>query len=116
LLDAETAVLESVNLHDTTSQNAVPRIQLLALNRAMSAYRMLLYVPIEYLTRVSRMNLVRRAMILDIVLGDPKRSESLAWEVGTLRVFIKRAWDWVGGVDHPVRLKFTNYIDPDFMV
>jgi hypothetical protein len=103
VLGAETAILDSVDVRDTLLDKHVPLIKREAVNRALAAYGLLLFVPIEYLPRGSRTDFVRRAMACDVILDSMGGQEDVSRGIGNLRVFMKRVWEWVGGVDHPVR-------------
>jgi hypothetical protein len=79
------------------------------LHGAISAYELLLYVPIEYLPRTQRQNLIHRAFKADLVLcqtvhghGDNQSIMDVMRSVTTLRVFLKRWFSFQSAVDHNV--------------
>lgn len=68
-----------------------------------------MFVPIEYLSKASRSDLVRRAIIADRVVLDIAKQQKEEEEgkelksLTVLRVCLKRVFGYLGGVDHSVR-------------
>lgn len=56
----------------------------------MAAYRLLLLVPVEYLSRTSRIEFTRRALIADQLISSlPDHSEQ-TYHLMIIRIFLKR--------------------------
>ena len=98
MVDTETALLDSIDIDDFPVVN---HIDIRAFNRSISVYRTLQHVPVEYFMRNSRTVLVRRAIVADMVLWNSD-FEGAHMNSFILRVFLKRIWQLVGNVDHPV--------------
>jgi hypothetical protein len=98
LLEAETSQIDSLDLHNILMQKAVAHAVTEKVDRALPAYWVLQFVPVEYLSRSSRANLVRRAMVCDVVLGAFEDVAHAISKVHHLRVFMKMAGDLTGGM------------------
>ncbi|TFK76878.1 hypothetical protein BDN72DRAFT_890675 [Pluteus cervinus] len=67
---------------------------------AAQIYQLLLLVPIEYLSKSLRADLVKRASIADIVLhNNGKRTDGLCQVATSIRLFLHRACEAVGSPD-----------------
>lgn len=70
--------------------------------RESAAYRLLLYVPAEYLTKAARTHMIKRAYLTDLQLvrslskGKNSDHASVLEDLVTLRVFLKRVIGLVG--------------------
>jgi hypothetical protein len=98
LLEEETAQIDSLDLHSVLMQKAITHAVVEKVDRALPSYWVLQYVPIEYLNRPSRANLVRRAVVCDVVLGASVDVAHAISKAHYLRVFMKMAGDWIGGM------------------
>jgi len=77
------------------------------LHRAIAAYELLLYVPIEYLPRASRLDLIRRALTADLILCQTAREDTDSTKnpvrsVTILRVFLTRWFSFQSSMNHAV--------------
>jgi len=72
--------------------------------KAASIYQLLLYVPMEYLTKPSRAELVKRALNADAFLNSMAREAN--GDTGqlliALRIFLKRVFTHTGHVESSV--------------
>jgi hypothetical protein len=71
---------------------------------AISAYELLLLVPVEYLSKACRLNLVTKAVRADVVLGTMLKEKER--QVIVLRTFLERVFTYLGRVDHSVSSLF----------
>ncbi|KII93436.1 hypothetical protein PLICRDRAFT_35642 [Plicaturopsis crispa FD-325 SS-3] len=78
------------------------------IQRAAKAYEILLHIPVEYLSRPARTDLVRRALAADYILGSLPELGSSA--IVHVRVFLKRVLSLVGSVDHPNAPGFLRHL------
>lgn len=72
--------------------------------KAASIYQLLLYVPMEYLTKSSRAELVKRALNADAFLNSTAREagEDTGRLLIVLRIFLKRVFTYTGHVESSV--------------
>ncbi|KDQ54722.1 hypothetical protein JAAARDRAFT_60187 [Jaapia argillacea MUCL 33604] len=90
------------------------------LDRAYAMYAFLLYVPIEYITKSSRTEFVRCALVLDVLSalrskgkgkeGFGRGGQGVKREVTVSRVFLGRVFGWLGVVDYPAVGQMTEYL------
>lgn len=72
--------------------------------RAISAYGLLLFCPLEYITRSFRADFVKRALDADQLIGSStKAMDELCQPLTVLRVFLKLMFVHIGSVEQPVR-------------
>ena len=102
-INAMTKFLDAIDAREFFVQDKVLQVDTKSVTHAFEVYKMLLHVPIDYMTRTARTDLVRRAMTFDAVI---LKAEGSAREIGSLRTFMKRVWEWIGAVDHPVSAQF----------
>lgn len=95
-IDAREVFVQDKNLQVDTSSVA----------RVFEVYKILLHVPIDYMTRTARTDLGRRAMTFDAVI---LKAGGSAREIASVRTFMKRVWEWIGAVDHPVSDQVYSY-------
>ena len=71
--------------------------------KAASVYQLVLYVPMEYLTKSSRAELVKRALSADLFLSSAGEADGNTCQlVRVLRIFLKRAFTYTGHVEPSV--------------
>ncbi|KAM6497881.1 Urb2/Npa2 family domain containing protein [Amanita muscaria] len=71
--------------------------------QAASLYRFLLYVPMEYLSKPSRTELVKRALSADILLSANTAADTeISYLLTILRIFLNRAFTYTGSVQPSV--------------
>ena len=111
LLDERTSPLDSLEIHECLSRDAISGLLESPAQDDLSiraVYDILLYAPIEYLPRASRTDLLRRAMAADVSIGTSVRDAILhpgqRKRLVSLRAFICQAFAHVGTVEHNVRL------------
>jgi hypothetical protein len=97
-LDTATAPMDSIDIKLLQSAGPGAKSKVPELDRFALAYRILLYVPDEYLSRSARAIFVRRAVAADIFLVFMEDAE----KVHCLRLFLKRTRDSAGLADHTV--------------
>ena len=86
----------------------------------ITAYRLLLLLPIEYITRSSRADFIKRALVADdqfshLSVDSDYESNYVDQSLTIIRMFIKRVLIPVGHVEHSVgaiafSLRFTHYV------
>lgn len=104
LIHDGTSILDKV---DSTETQLSEKPLIDVTRRLTAAYELLLYIPVEYLPRTSRQDLMRRAMTADLVVCRPIRvdadSQANAMRSMTiLRIFMKRWFLYQSSVDHGV--------------
>jgi hypothetical protein len=101
-LNNTTSILDQVDAPHARTCDMQQMIQ-----QAISAYDTLLFFPIEYLSRTSRTDFVRRALTADVVVSNVPVGEgsleSYCRSLTVLRTFVKRVFAYLGAVDLPVR-------------
>jgi hypothetical protein len=100
-INVETSALDKINTAETQSLLASP-IDVTQLRRVISAYELLLYIPIEYIPRTSRQDLIRRAVTADLVVCRTMHAANSMRSMTILRVFLKRWLSYHSSVDHAV--------------
>ena len=68
---------------------------------AAGAYHLLLYIPIEYLSRGIRNDLLRRALAADVLVASQEKANLLRSSL-FFREFLTRLFQFMGGVEHGV--------------
>jgi hypothetical protein len=103
-INVETSALDKINTAETQSLLASEKtpIDVTQLRRVISAYELLLYVPIEYIPRTSRQDLIRRAVTADLVVCRTMHAANSMRSMTILRVFLKRWLSYHSSVDHAV--------------
>jgi hypothetical protein len=90
-------------------------IQIKKVRRVVSAFEMLLFFPIEYISRTIRTDLVKRALTADIFITNLAIDEDAGYvyhSLTILRLFVKRIFVSLGCIDQSVRLPtcFTDHL------
>jgi hypothetical protein len=116
LINEETSCLTIIDPPETQTVllTEKPLISQNQLQQAISAYELLLYVPIEYVPKASRLDLIQRALAADLVLcqtarEDPDSQRNFVRSVTVVRVFLTRWFSFQNSMDHtvsPVKLLF----------
>ena len=100
VLNDTTAILDHVDASQTRPSD-------IQVQHTISAYDKLLFFPVEYMSRTSRTDLVRRALTADVVISSmsiDKNNPSSYYcrSITVLRTFLKRVFVYLGAVDYPV--------------
>jgi len=122
LINEETSCLALIDPSETqtvllSEKLLIPLISQNRLQQAISAYELLLYVPIEYVPKASRLDLIRRALTADFVLCQTARDDTYSQNnfvrsVTILRVFLTRWFSYQSSMDHavsPIKRHFLSY-------
>ena len=94
--------LDSVNIADSLNAVVEGQKSTLGLSQNIAAaYYLLLYIPIEYLSRSIRNDLLRRALAADVLAAS---HEAASDAHGSLyfREFLRRLFVFMGTAEHPV--------------
>jgi hypothetical protein len=78
------------------------------LREAVKAYTLLLYPSSECIPRSSRSDLLRRAVILDILLGSVVETSIPALQV--VRTFLARTLSFLGSWEHEAGLQYLHFL------
>lgn len=109
-LNSETNVLDEINSTDDIGQEEHRASWNLSTEShvrcALSAYEILLFVPIEYLSRTLRTAMTRRALIANTLfsVNDHNLQPYFTHSLTVLRVFLKRIILYGGAIDQEVRI------------
>jgi hypothetical protein len=100
-LVASTSSLDSLPAESSSSEKA--RVEHFKVADVVSAYKLLLFFPIEYFTKSCRADLVKRAVIADWRLskrfGGSNENEELLVGLSVVRTFLKRTFGFLGVVE-----------------
>jgi hypothetical protein len=104
LIHDGTSILDKLDSTETQLSEKPP---IDVTRRVTAAYELLLYIPVEYLPRTSRQDLMRRAMTADLVVCRPIRVDADSQvnamrSMTILRIFMKRWFLYQSSVDHAV--------------
>ena len=112
LKNTSPAALLSVLVTSTSSLDSLPpessssekcHVEHPNLTDVVSAYKLLLFFPVEYLTKSCRADLVKRAIIADWTLSekleDGNENEELLVGLSVIRMFLKRTFGFLGAVE-----------------
>ena len=111
LLAAVTALLQGIDavraedLAGTSPHGTTMRIQTDTLAQAQKGLHLLLYCPPEYLSKSSRADILRRAVIFDMALtavGPASVEDTNALRAA--RTLLQRTFRTLGTTEHPVRI------------
>lgn len=125
LINEETSCLAIIDQLETQTVmlSEKPLISQNQLQQAIAAYELLLYVPIEYVPKASRLDLIRRALAADLALcqtarGDTDSQRNFVRSVTILRVFLTRWFSLQSSMDHAVspikRYSLSDFFYPLF--
>ncbi|KAJ7783538.1 Urb2/Npa2 family-domain-containing protein [Mycena maculata] len=100
--DAATSALVDSNAELTTDDHTA----------IFSAYKFLLMLPIEYMSRTTRTELVRRAVNADVLYNPYNGTKDVYSNVTVVRVFIHNTTLYVGSVGQPVATlsRYLNHL------
>lgn len=87
------AVLQDLH-HWTTKSDVSPA-------STAAVYGLLMWMPIDYISRTARAELLRRALAADLAANQDVRS------LTALREFLRRTFSHMGGADHAVRVNLS---------
>lgn len=105
-INAATKPLDAVDVAaalQLPKKHKAPRVPEEHVSPIIGTYRLLLYIPIEYLSRNVRNELLRRALAADVVLGGMDAAEH-AQSALFFREFLRRLCLFMGTAEHPVSL------------
>jgi hypothetical protein len=97
--EESTAALADPTLNKTADKRA-----------AVATYQLLLTFPVEYMSRTTRTELVRRAINADMMADSSIDPTGVYSALTVVRVFIHNVSLYVGSVDQPV--SYFNYTHP----
>ena len=96
-----TASLDAIDVGSAFTAQSRQDVSVEDLASIAATYRLLLCIPIEYLTRNIRNDLMRRALTADVVCVQSP-SPSLTYAPLFFREFLTRLFQFMGGVEHGV--------------